>query len=623
MFVQDDSGSLPDEDVPARLRVLRALDRLDAPAQESFDRFTRLVTRLLGVPVSLVSLVDNDRQFFLSQIGLSEPWSSMRETPLSHSFCKHVVADQLPLIVADARLDERLAGNLAIPDLGVVGYAGVPLLASGACVGSLCAIDSRPRDWSPDTVAVLEDLAEAVGSELELRLTQAALRDSEERFRMAFEAAAIGIVMVGVDGGKAGRVLRVNRAFREFLGRGDDSLVGMPLEDLWHPEDRDEARRAHQSLARAQPMGTVHVETRFRHADGRAVWGSSTTSLVTTAGVGSDYSMSMVEDITERKQAEIDLPSISNVLRRILSGEDPRETIVRAALDIAGASSAHLLELADARTLTVTASAGLDFTGLKVPLDGVSATAHSFQHGEALFLSDPAESPLVSAELLEMSRARSMMWQPIVDHRRVIGVLSVCWAERVRDMSSHAARAVSLLTDETAVALVHHDALERLSAQATTDGLTQLPNRRAWDERLAHEIAVARRSGSMLTLALLDFDHFKRFNDAHGHAAGDRLLCAFAQLAVKALREVDMLARWGGEEFAVLLPSCPSEAAALSVLDRIRSSVPYGQSCSAGFATWDGRETVGELMGRVDDALYLAKSRGRDRVVSAVGGVPS
>jgi diguanylate cyclase (GGDEF)-like protein len=179
---------------------------------------------------------------------------------------------------------------------------------------------------------------------------------------------------------------------------------------------------------------------------------------------------------------------------------------------------------------------------------------------------------------------------------------------------------VSLLTDETAVALVHDDALERLSAQATTDGLTGLANRRAWDERLAHEIAAARRSGSTLTLALLDFDHFKRFNEAHGHAAGDRLLCAFARRALTALREVDVLARWGGEEFAVLLPSCPSEAAAASILDRIRSSVPYNQSCSVGLATWDGREKVEELMRRADDALYLVKSRGRDMVVSAVAG---
>ena len=192
------------------------------------------------------------------------------------------------------------------------------------------------------------------------------------------------------------------------------------------------------------------------------------------------YLVALIEDITERKQADQDLPAIANVLRRILSGEDAREAIVQAAVDIAGASSSYLLEREGAEHLIVTASVGVQLKGVQIPLGEPSATAHTYLSGEPLFMADPAASPLVSSELLKLSGGRSIMWQPIFRHEEVLGVLCVCWAERVNDLSTHAARAVALLTDETAVALAHHEALQRLAEQATTDGLTGLPNRRAW-----------------------------------------------------------------------------------------------------------------------------------------------
>ena len=101
------------------------------------------------------------------------------------------------------------------------------------------------------------------------------------------------------------------------------------------------------------------------------------------------------------------------------------------------------------------------------------------------------------------------------------------------------------------------------------------------------------------------------------HAAGDDLLREFAVRARVLLREGDTLARWGGEEFAVLLPDCPSANFAETILDRIRAAVPAGQSCSVGYASWDGHESAEELVLRADRALYRAKAMGRDRAASA------
>jgi GAF domain-containing protein len=162
---------------PERLSELHSTDLLDSPVEEAFDRFTRLLSRAVGVPVALVSLVDDERQFFKSAVGLAEPWASLRGTLLSHSFCQHVVAADSLLVVSDARSDPRVRGNLAIDDLSVVAYAGAPLRGPGGQVlGSLCAIDSRPRSWSADDLAVLEDLAAAVSDLIAVRVAAVARR---------------------------------------------------------------------------------------------------------------------------------------------------------------------------------------------------------------------------------------------------------------------------------------------------------------------------------------------------------------------------------------------------------------------------------------------------------------
>ena len=143
---------------------------LPAEPDEAFDRFARLVREQLGVPVALVSLVSSREQVFPGAVGLPEPWQQRRGTPLSHSFCQFVVDTAEPLVVTDARHDPRVAGNLAIRDLGVVAYCGVPLTGlDDRVVGSLCAIDDRPRQWTAADLAVLTDLAAACSSELRLR----------------------------------------------------------------------------------------------------------------------------------------------------------------------------------------------------------------------------------------------------------------------------------------------------------------------------------------------------------------------------------------------------------------------------------------------------------------------
>lgn len=155
---------------PNRLSKLDELMLLDSPAEEAFDRLTRLASQILDTPVSLVSLVDADRQFFKSYFGLPEPWASARETPLSHSFCQYVVATNEPLIVEDARQHPVLRDNRAVPDLNVIGYLGMPLITTdGVALGSFCVIDGKPRQWTPREIEIVRELAFSVMTEIELR----------------------------------------------------------------------------------------------------------------------------------------------------------------------------------------------------------------------------------------------------------------------------------------------------------------------------------------------------------------------------------------------------------------------------------------------------------------------
>src|SRR3954447_6956449 len=151
------------------LQAVRATGLLDEPPDPALDRLAALAAKVLNAPVALVSVVDADRQFFAGCLGLPEPYASTRETPLSHSFCQYTVATREPLVVTDAREDPALRDNLAVPELGVVAYAGVPLITrDGHALGALCVIDQRPRTWSSDQIAMLGDLAASVVSEIEL-----------------------------------------------------------------------------------------------------------------------------------------------------------------------------------------------------------------------------------------------------------------------------------------------------------------------------------------------------------------------------------------------------------------------------------------------------------------------
>jgi diguanylate cyclase (GGDEF)-like protein len=290
-------------------------------------------------------------------------------------------------------------------------------------------------------------------------------------------------------------------------------------------------------------------------------------------------------------------------------------TICRATSEVTGASCAALLEpTADGGGLRVVASTEPSKTGQVVLLGGPrSGAVQAFASAKPVFLSG-TDGTNLDPMLVGAGPEASALFQPILREGNPIGVLAVRWNAPIGNLSEGAEATLSLLATEASIAITRAQLLDRLEHAAHTDDLTGTYNRRAWNEELDREISRSKRTGHPLTVAILDLDRFKEFNDGHGHQAGDRMLRRITALWRERIRPTDVLARYGGDEFALALADCPADGAEV-LIDRLRDALPAGQTISGGFATWDGRESAEALLDRADAALYEAKQNGRDRVV--------
>ena len=284
---------------PVRLAHLRALDLLDSPAEEAFDRLTRLTARLLKAPVALISLVDENRQYFKSCIGLGKPWCDLRETPLSHSICQYVVVTGEPLVISDARRNPLVRHNLAIPDLGVVAYAGIPLRThDGHVLGTLCVIDHKPRRWTKAEIGLLEHLATCVLSSIELRAVALSARRAEVRLREEEHRVRHILSQVPATVWTTDRDLRLTRSLGAGLGAlnlAPDQVVGMSLYE--HMGTNATAIAAHRDALAGEAIGH-EIEWQGRHFYYRVV------PLRDLQGAISGV-VGVAEDITDRRLATV------------------------------------------------------------------------------------------------------------------------------------------------------------------------------------------------------------------------------------------------------------------------------------------------------------------------------
>ena len=315
----------------------------------------------------------------------------------------------------------------------------------------------------------------------------------------------------------------------------------------------------------------------------------------------------------EARDRERMLQQVNELVRNLFSSSRARTDICEAARTIGEADVAVLYEAVEpSGAVRSSAIAGIEADPIEIPAEGETAVHRAMRSGKPLLVTEDLEQLVGSRELWEAGgRPSTILFEPLLRGADVVGVLVVGWRGEVSS-TDPAVTVVALLAHEAAAVIDRADMMSQLTAIAETDALTGLPNRRAWEARLRQ----AQRGRESFTVAVLDLDHFKAYNDSFGHQAGDRLLKETAVAWRDQLRAEDVLARIGGEEFGLLLIDSDTGRAG-DVSDRLRTHVTHGQTCSVGFATAAAGESGQQVMARADAALYEAKRHGRDRVCSS------
>jgi len=291
----------PPANEAARLASLRALGVLDTAPEPEFDALVAIAARLFGTPVSLISLVDAQRQWFKANLGL--PGTS--ETPRDIAFCAHAILGDAPLVVPDAAADPRFRDNpLVTGEPGIRFYAGAPLtLADGTRAGALCVIDRQPRTLGPEQLDALQRLALVASRVLAARQSQRALAAEHQRLANLVEATLAGTWEWNVQTGET----RFNERWAGMIGRTLAELAPVSIE-TWlghaHPDDLAQSR---ELLARhfAGQAPAYECEVRMRHRDGSWVWVLCRGKLMTRTADGEpEWMFGIHLDIEQRKQRE-------------------------------------------------------------------------------------------------------------------------------------------------------------------------------------------------------------------------------------------------------------------------------------------------------------------------------
>jgi len=434
------------------------------------------------------------------------------------------------------------------------------------------------------------------------------LRDKDKLFESAFQYAAIGMALVGTDG----RFLRVNRSLCELSGYPEDELLRLSFQDITHPDDLNADLSLLQQLVRGK-IETYRMEKRYFHRDGRAFWVQLSVSSVRDSAGQIQFFISQLKDISERKQAEIALRTTTARLTALIINlqaailvEDENRRIV-----LANQAFCEMFAI----PLSPDQLIGTDCAGV------LEAASHCF-HDPQIFSARICEildnrQSVVGEELhLKDDRFIERDYIPIFSRENYLGHL---WSCRDITQSRQTQQQLSLQTEQL------QQVNELLKHQALTDSLTGLANRRALHQQLSHEWKRAVRNGDALSLVMLDLDFFKKYNDTFGHQAGDAVLQQTGALLRFQTRGHDFVARYGGEEIAIILPATSLEGA-LILTERFREAVEsapwpsraitasFGVACVAPREELDAEAGMDDLIARADAALYQAKAEGRNRV---------
>ncbi|HEY2585599.1 MAG TPA: diguanylate cyclase [Tepidisphaeraceae bacterium] len=600
-------------------------------------RVVERTQRLSGADAAVIDAVEGDETVHVAASGGAEGCVG-RRLKINASLTGLALRQQTILRCDDTETDPRVDRE-ACRKFGTRSMVVVPLVHNGVAVGLLRVLSLRPFAFSESHVACLRMMAGVVTSTLKNAIDMeekrrllaqrdaalAELREQEQRFRLAFDHAPIGMALLGPHR----NWLRVNRTLCQLLGYGDAELLATSPEAVLHEDDRPAFRtRCARMIDRA---GTAsQAQRRFLHRGGRVVWALTGLSLARDANGRPAHFIWQVLDVTERRLAQIWDEDRALLLERIAQDASAEDVLGQLAEMVARQLPGVTVTILLLRDGTIRPIGNGLPDGMLAALDrhGVSLAAalasHPVGQEPAMVLSDLTADAAWSA-FREPARAAGLAgcWSVparLPDDTFVALLLAFTWAARTpTEEQTRLLRAAAKLA---AVAVERAQARGHLAHLATHDVLTGLPHRAVFEDRLQQAIALARRKGHLVAVLAVDLDHFKAVNDTLGHAAGDELLRQAAGRLRAVLRESDTVARLGGDEFAILLPELRDFTLASRVAGKVVTELARPFAIGSTSLTVTGSIGIGvcpthatdaaAVQKAADDALYQAKRSGRN-----------
>jgi diguanylate cyclase (GGDEF)-like protein/PAS domain S-box-containing protein len=665
-----------------RLAALHQYQILDTDAEAAFDGLTGLAAHICQAPIALITLVDAQRQWFKSKVGIS-----LSETCREVSFCTYAILQSDLMLIPDTRQDPRFANNpLVRSEPHICFYAGAPLITpEGYAIGTLCVLDNVPRGLDPQQQEALETLAQQVIAQLELRRIVAALQQAAIdllNISTALENAVEGISQLDAQG----CYVMVNPAYAAMLGYEPREMAGMNWQGTVHPDDIPAVDAAYaQMLAQDK----AEAEVRGIRRDGSCFFKQVVLVKARETEPDRPLHYCFMKDITARKQAETDLKlaydaleqqvaertaalsQANNLLKQEVTRRRRNEMAIHRQAQrerLMGEIAQRIRQSLDLEEILQTTvsevrqflrvdrvfiyrfepdwSGVVAFESVEEPwlptlgrnlIDPCFAERYveRYRQGYVHAVDDINTARLSECyiQFLTALQVKANLVVPILQGETLWGLLIAHQCREPRLWQQFEIDLLKQLSTQVAIAIQQANLYQQLTAAnhelqrlAALDGLTQVANRRCFDEYLEREWRRALREQTPLALILCDIDFFKLYNDTYGHQAGDDCLRQVAQVLSSATeRPADLVARYGGEEFVVVLPNTPSASAAY-VADRLRETIaalhlPHSSSpinahvtISLGVACKvpQPAETPSALIAAADQALYLAKAEGRN-----------